>query len=82
MGVKEECLHRLYQIIKFLFVKIKTDTDPLDFQNQFLQGLVEGWLLSKPGRIADINNITDAEQAEAETETSDAVKAALLALVA
>ena len=39
--------------------------------------LVEGWLLAKPGHIANINNITDAEQAEAETETLDAVKAAL-----
>ena len=41
-------------------------------------GLVGGWLLSEPGRIAGINNITDAEQAEAETQTSDAVKDALL----
>ena len=39
--------------------------------------LVKGWLLSKPGRIADINNITNAERAEAETETLDVVKAAL-----
>ena len=42
------------------------------------RGLIKGWLLDKPGRIADINNITDAERAEAETQTSDAVKAALL----
>ena len=42
------------------------------------RGSVEGWFLSKPGRVSDIYNITDAEQAEAETETSDAVKAALL----
>ena len=42
------------------------------------RGLVKGWLLAKPGRIADINNITNAEQAKAETQTSDAVKAALL----
>ena len=41
-------------------------------------GLVEGWLIAEPGRIANINNITNAERAEAETETSDAVKAALL----
>ena len=41
-------------------------------------GLVEGWLLSEPGHIADVNNITDIEQTEAETQTSDAVKAALL----
>ena len=41
-------------------------------------GLVEGWFLDEPGRITNINNITDAEQAEAETEKSDAVKAALL----
>ena len=41
-------------------------------------GLVEGWLLAKPGRIADVNNITDIERTEAETQTSDAVKAALL----
>ena len=40
--------------------------------------LVEGWLLAEPGRIADINNITDAERAESETQTSDEVKAALL----
>ena len=42
------------------------------------RGLVEGWLLAEPGRIADINNITDAERAEDETQTSDAFKAALL----
>ena len=42
------------------------------------RGLVGGWLIAEPGRIADINNITDAERAEAETQTSDAVKAALL----
>ena len=41
-------------------------------------GFIEGWLLDKPGCIADINNITDAERAEAETQTSDVVKAALL----
>ena len=41
-------------------------------------GLVEGWLLAEPGRVADIHDITDAERAEAETETSDAFKAALL----
>ena len=40
--------------------------------------LVEGWLHAKPGHIADVNNITDIEQTEAETQTSDAVKAALL----
>ena len=40
--------------------------------------MVEGWLLSKPGRIAEVNNITDIEQTEAETQTSDAVKAALI----
>ena len=42
------------------------------------RGLVEGWLLAEPGRIADINNITDIEQTEAETQTLDAVKDALL----
>ena len=42
------------------------------------RGLVEGWLISEPGRISDINNITDAERAEAETQTLDAFKAALL----
>ena len=41
-------------------------------------GLIEGRLLSEPGRIADINNITDAERAEAKTQTLDVVKAALL----
>ena len=41
------------------------------------RGLVKGWLLAKPGRIVDINNITNAYQAEVETQTSDAVKAAL-----
>ena len=41
-------------------------------------GLVEGWLLAKPGRIADINNITNAERAEAETQTLYAIKAAPL----
>ena len=35
-------------------------------------------MLSEPGRIADVNNITNIEQTEAETQTSDAVKAALL----
>ena len=40
--------------------------------------LVGGWLIAEPGRIADVNNITDIEQTEAETQTSDAVKAALL----
>ena len=42
------------------------------------RGLVEGWLLAELGRIADINNITNIERTEAETQTSDAVKAALL----
>ena len=42
------------------------------------RGLVEGRSLAEPGRIADINNITNAEQVEAETEKSDVVKAALL----
>ena len=41
-------------------------------------GLVEGWLLAETGCIADVNNITDIEQTEAENQTSDAVKAALL----
>ena len=41
------------------------------------RGLVEGWLLAKPGRIVEINNITNAYQAEVETQTSDSVKAAL-----
>ena len=41
-------------------------------------GLVEGWLLAEPGRIADVNNMTDIEQTEAETQTSDDVKSALL----
>ena len=40
--------------------------------------MLEGWLLAEPGRIADVNNITDIERTEAETQTSDAVKAALL----
>ena len=35
-------------------------------------------MLAKPGRIADVNNITDIEQTEAETQTSDAVKSAIL----
>ena len=35
-------------------------------------------MLDKPGRITDVNNITDIERTEAETQTSDAVKAALL----
>ena len=42
------------------------------------RGFVEGWLIAEPGRIANINNITNAERSEAETETLDAVKAALL----
>ena len=42
------------------------------------RGLVEGWLLAKPGRIVNVNNITDIEQTEAETQTSDVVKAELL----
>ena len=29
--------------------------------------LLEGWLLAKPGRIVDVNNITDIERTEAET---------------
>ena len=41
-------------------------------------GLVGGWLLAEPGRTTNINNITDIERTEAETQTSDAVKAALL----
>ena len=41
-------------------------------------GLVEGWLLAEPGPIADVNNITDIERTEAEAQTSDVVKAALL----
>ena len=35
-------------------------------------------MIAEPGRIADVNNITDIERTEAETQTSDAVKAALL----
>ena len=35
-------------------------------------------MLAEPGRIADVNNITDIERKEAETQTSDAVKAELL----
>ena len=35
-------------------------------------------MIDKPGRIADVNNITDIERTKAETQTSDAVKAALL----
>ena len=31
------------------------------------RGLVGGWLLAKPRRIVDVNNITDADRAEAET---------------
>ena len=42
------------------------------------RGLVEGWLLAEPGHVAYINKSTNAERAEAETETSYAVKAALL----
>ena len=42
------------------------------------RGLVEGRLIAEPGRIDNINNITDAERAESETETSDVFKAALL----
>ena len=42
------------------------------------RGLVKWWLLAEPGCISNINNITYTEQAEAETQTSDAVKAALL----
>ena len=41
-------------------------------------GLVKVWLLAKPGRIANTNNITNADRAGAETETSDVVKAALI----
>ena len=41
-------------------------------------GFIEGWLLSEPGHISDINNITNAEREEAETQTLDVVKAALL----
>ena len=32
------------------------------------RGLVEGWLLAEPGRIADVNNITNIEQTEAEVK--------------
>ena len=35
-------------------------------------------MLAKPECITDVNNITDIEQTEAENQTSDAVKAALL----
>ena len=35
-------------------------------------------MLAEPGHIADVNNITDIEQIEAETQISDAVNAALL----
>ena len=35
-------------------------------------------MLAEPGRISDINNITDIEQTEDENQISDAVKAALL----
>ena len=41
-------------------------------------GLVGGWFFAEPGCISDINNITDIEQTEAETQTLDAVKAALI----
>ena len=42
------------------------------------RGLFDEWMLAKTGRISDINNITDSERAEAETETLDEVKAAIL----
>ena len=42
------------------------------------RGLVDRWLLAKPGHINNFSNITDIEQTEAEYQTSDAVKAALL----
>ena len=42
------------------------------------RGLVEGWLLAEPGRITNVNNVTDIERTEAKTQTSDALKAALL----
>ena len=32
------------------------------------KGLVEGWLLAEPGRIMDVNNITDIERTEDETQ--------------
>ena len=35
-------------------------------------------MLAEPGRIYNVNNITDIEQKEAETQKSDVVKAALL----
>jgi hypothetical protein len=35
-------------------------------------------LLASPGQVRNPNNITDAEQATAEEEVADAVKAALL----
>ena len=35
-------------------------------------------MLAELGRIADVNNITDIERIEAETQASDAVKAALI----
>ena len=41
------------------------------------QGLVEG-LLRAPGRVRDLNNISDQEQQEAIEEVAEAVKAALL----
>ena len=42
------------------------------------RGFVEGWLIAEPGRISEVNNITDVERTEAETQASDAVNAALL----
>ena len=38
------------------------------------RGLVGGGLLSEPGCIADVNDITDIEQTEAETQTLDALQ--------
>ena len=35
-------------------------------------------MLDEPGRITDVDNITDIERTEAETQTPDAVKAALI----
>ena len=41
-------------------------------------GLIGGWLLAEPELIADVNNITNIERIKSETQTSDAVKAAIL----
>ena len=70
---KKESIEEYTRDLKSLWDKVEAFGGSPGFH----QGLVDG-LLAAPGRVGDPRNITVAEQAAAEDEVADAVKAALL----